>query len=128
MASTTSAKSVNGGLKPKSCQPCRKSKVKCDRRFPCSRCLRLRIPCEDTVSGGMEEPVARLVSIYHMVPTLTNSGGFDLCLSRYGPKEISTEKATSFMYVGRNWGRMCVEGWDNAPPIIIMAIDSIDND
>lgn len=59
----------------------------------------MRIPCEDTMNGEMEDPVAPLISIRHMAPTLTASGGFDLCLSRYGPKDISTEKATVFMYV-----------------------------
>lgn len=57
----------------------------------------MRIPCEDTLTGEMEEPAAPLISIRHMVPTLTSSAGFDLCLSRYGPKDASTEKATVFM-------------------------------
>ena len=30
------------------CEQCRKSKVKCDRRNPCARCVRLGLPCTPT--------------------------------------------------------------------------------
>ncbi len=47
----------------------------------------------------MEHVAGGLVSISHMVPTLATAAAFDLCVSRYGPKEVAAEKAASVMYV-----------------------------
>jgi len=33
------------------CQPCRKAKVRCDRHLPCSRCVRLDLPCRPQCRG-----------------------------------------------------------------------------
>lgn len=73
--------------------------MKCDRKFPCGRCLRMRIACEDPTTGRPEEFPLPAVSACHMLPTLATAPAFALCLARYGPREVARDKALSVMCV-----------------------------
>ncbi|OAL46678.1 hypothetical protein IQ07DRAFT_573374 [Pyrenochaeta sp. DS3sAY3a] len=48
-----------GEATSKSCERCRRRKIKCDRRQPCSRCFKAKVQCHRAGSGEKQRPVPR---------------------------------------------------------------------
>ncbi|KAK7514567.1 uncharacterized protein IWZ02DRAFT_184529 [Phyllosticta citriasiana] len=56
----------------RNCGACRRSKVKCDREEPCSRCTKLRLPCQyfEVPQDPTTEKLKELESEIHRLKTL----------------------------------------------------------
>ncbi|KAK8158130.1 hypothetical protein BC567DRAFT_28335 [Phyllosticta citribraziliensis] len=57
---------------PRNCGACRRSKVKCDREEPCSRCTKLRLPCQyfEVPQDPTAEKLKELEQEIHRLKTL----------------------------------------------------------
>lgn len=67
-------------LKPLSCVICRRRKLKCDRRDPCSRCLKSRVECiypEPVRSRHQRKPELVLIARLKHYENLLRKNGID---------------------------------------------------
>lgn len=83
-------------LPPPAPRPTRQ--VKCDRQFPCARCVRLRIACDDP-SGALQKDAEGLISVSSLLPSLASAVAFDVCVARYRPKQVDRDKALTVLHV-----------------------------
>ena len=80
-------------------EPCRRSKLKCERVFPCLRCVKLGLPCDNPQADPELLSLTRNLSLRHGWPRLlsdlaSKSLMEQSAIARSRPQNISKEKAT----------------------------------